>query len=174
MDRWVFFIIFSYAPKGVGALYIRDGIENEVFLHGAGQENGRRAGTENVLGIVGLGKACEIAVAEMERHAKRMQEMRDRLEEGLAATLTEVRFNGHLKLRLPNTCKSESVEHAGILTAFSATLGCVAQLFVPVHHFSADTCGTSTQELIPILTLKRCFEFFLIVLQAESSFRMYR
>ena len=84
-----------YAPKGIGALYIRDGIENNVFCHGAGQENGRRAGTENVLEIVGLGKACEIAAAEMERHAQRMQEMRDRLEEGLAAALTEVRFNGH-------------------------------------------------------------------------------
>jgi len=76
-----------YAPKGIGGLYFRNGIETEVFCHGAGQENGRRAGTENVLGIVGLGQACEIAAAELEQHAQQMQEMRNRLELGLAAAL---------------------------------------------------------------------------------------
>ncbi|MFW2366403.1 MAG: cysteine desulfurase family protein [Desulforhopalus sp.] len=93
-----------YGPKGVGALYIRDGVETGIFCHGAGQENGRRAGTENVLEIVGLGRACETAETEMQQHANRMQEMRDRLEKGLTATLTAVRLNGHRKLRLPNTC----------------------------------------------------------------------
>jgi cysteine desulfurase len=92
-----------YAPKGIGALYIRDGVETEIFCHGAGQENGRRAGTENVLEIAGLGKACEIAETELEKHHKRMQSMRDRLEEGLAAALTDIRFNGHREHRLPNT-----------------------------------------------------------------------
>ena len=130
-----------YGPKGVGALYIRDGIENEVFLHGAGQENGRRAGTENVLGIVGLGKACEVAAAGMERHAKRMQEMRDRLEEGLAATLTEVRFNGHRELRLPNTCSvsfldleaNRILEEIGLDVAASAGAACHAD-HVEISH----------------------------------------
>jgi cysteine desulfurase len=130
-----------YAPKGIGALYIRDGIENEVFLHGAGQENGRRAGTENVPGIVGLGKACEISAAEMERHAQRMQEMRDRLEEGLAATLTEVRFNGHRKLRLPNTCSvsflgleaNRILEEIGLDVAASAGAACHAD-HVEISH----------------------------------------
>jgi cysteine desulfurase len=130
-----------YAPKGIGALYIRDGIENEVFCHGAGQEDGRRAGTENVLEIVGLGKACEIAVAKMERHAKRMQEMRDRLEEGLAATLTEVRFNGHRELRLPNTCSisflgleaNRILEEIGLDVAASAGAACHAD-HVEISH----------------------------------------
>jgi cysteine desulfurase len=130
-----------YAPKGIGALYIRDGIENEVFCHGAGQENGRRAGTENVLEIVGLGKACEIAAAEMERHAQRMQEMRDRLEEGLAATLTEVRFNGHRELRLPNTCSvsflgleaNRILEEIGLDVAASAGAACHAD-HVEISH----------------------------------------
>jgi cysteine desulfurase len=130
-----------YAPKGIGALYIRDGVENEVFCHGAGQENGRRAGTENVLEIVGLGKACEIAAAEMERHAQRMQEMRDRLEEGLAATLTEVRFNGHRKLRLPNTCSvsflgleaNRILEEIGLDVAASAGAACHAD-HVEISH----------------------------------------
>lgn len=92
-----------YAPKGIGALYIRDGVEAEIFCHGAGQENGRRAGTENVLEIAGLGKACEIVEAELKVHGKRMQNMRDRLEEGVAAALTDIRFNGHREHRLPNT-----------------------------------------------------------------------
>lgn len=93
-----------YGPKGVGALFVREGVDPGVFCHGAGQEDGRRAGTENVLEIVGLGKACEIAAAHMEQHAEHMQEMRNRLEDGLAAALTGVRFNGHRQLRLPNTC----------------------------------------------------------------------
>ncbi|MFN2354909.1 MAG: cysteine desulfurase family protein [Desulfopila sp.] len=130
-----------YAPKGIGALYIRNGIENEVFCHGAGQENGRRAGTENVLEIVGLGKACEIAAAEMTCHAQRMQEMRDRLEEGLAASLTEVRFNGHRELRLPNTCSvsflgleaNRILEEIGLEVAASAGAACHAD-HVEISH----------------------------------------
>ena len=93
-----------YAPKGIGAFYLREGIDAEIFCHGAGQENGRRAGTENVLGIVGLGKACEIASRELDQHALHMQEMRDRLEQGLEAALSDIRFNGHRERRLPNTC----------------------------------------------------------------------
>ena len=93
-----------YGPKGIGALYIRDAVETEIFVHGAGQENGRRAGTENVLEIAGLGKGCEVAGAELETHSKRMRIMRDRLEEGLAAAFTDIRFNGHREHRLPNTC----------------------------------------------------------------------
>lgn len=130
-----------YAPKGIGALYLRNGIENKVFCHGAGQENGRRAGTENVLEIVGLGKACEIAEAEMKRHAARMQEMRDRLEEGLAGSLTDVRFNGHRTLRLPNTCSvsfldleaNRILEEIGLNVAASAGAACHAD-HVEISH----------------------------------------
>lgn len=130
-----------YAPKGVGALYIRAGLKDEVFCHGAGQESGRRAGTENVLGIVALGKACEIAAAEMEHHSERMQGMRDRLEEGLATALVDVRFNGHRKLRLPNTCSvsfldleaNRILEEIGLEVAASAGAACHAD-HVEISH----------------------------------------
>lgn len=130
-----------YAPKGIGALYLRDGIENAIFCHGAAQEDGRRAGTENVLEIVGLGKACEIAAAEREAHVKRMQEMRDRLEEGLAAALTGIRFNGHRQQRLPNTCSvsfhgleaNRILEETGAHVAASAGAACHAD-HVEISH----------------------------------------
>jgi len=92
-----------YAPKGVGALYVRRGVRLEKQMDGAGQESGRRAGTENVLEIVGLGKACEIAHRDLERNAAHMREMRDRLEAGLRARVSEMRVNGHPERRLPNT-----------------------------------------------------------------------
>jgi cysteine desulfurase len=92
-----------YAPKGVGALYIRNGITPEKFIHGAGQEQGRRAGTENVLEVVGLGKACEIAKRDLDRTMLRMKEMRDMLHKGLIDKCKDVRLNGHPEQRLPNT-----------------------------------------------------------------------
>jgi len=92
-----------YAPKGVGALYVRRGVRLEKFLHGAGQESGRRAGTENVLEIVGLGKACEIARRDLDRNMAHMRAMRDALEAGLRARVPEMRVNGHPTERLPNT-----------------------------------------------------------------------
>jgi cysteine desulfurase len=92
-----------YAPKGVGALYFGPGVQPGVFCHGAGQERGVRAGTENVLEIVGLGKACEIAAANLEQNAAHMRTMRDRLEEGLKSALDDIKINGHRVKRLPNT-----------------------------------------------------------------------
>ncbi len=92
-----------YAPKGVGALYVRPPLVPEKFCHGAGQESGWRAGTENVLEIVGLGKACEIACEGLEAHAARMRRLRDRLYAGLAETIPEIRLNGYPEQRLPNT-----------------------------------------------------------------------
>lgn len=92
-----------YAPKGIGALYIRRGVKPAKFIHGAGQEQGKRAGTENVLEIVGLGKACEIARRDMEKNIKRMREMRDMLHNGLMEKFKDLRLNGHRERRLPNT-----------------------------------------------------------------------
>jgi cysteine desulfurase len=92
-----------YAPKGVGALYIRKGTVLGSFMHGAGQEDGRRAGTENVLLIAGLGKACEIAARDLARNRRHMQAMRERLYAALTAAIPEVRLNGHAEKRLPNT-----------------------------------------------------------------------
>jgi cysteine desulfurase len=92
-----------YAPKGVGALFIRSGEALEPFMHGAGQEMGRRAGTENILEIVGLGKACEIAARDLDKNRRHLQAMRDRLHAAIVAGVREVRLNGHPEKRLPNT-----------------------------------------------------------------------
>ena len=92
-----------YAPKGIGALYIRKGLSPAKYLHGAEQELAMRAGTENVLEIVGLGMACEIARRDLEKNMKHMQAMRDRLYEGIKKECDQVKLNGHPQKRLPNT-----------------------------------------------------------------------
>ena len=84
-----------YAPKGIGALYIRAGVELEKQIHGADHEQNLRAGTENVLEISGLGKACEIAARDLAKNSAHMKSMRDRLHEGLQARLTDIKLNGH-------------------------------------------------------------------------------
>ncbi len=92
-----------YAPKGIGALYVRPPLTLEKFCFGAGQEMGWRAGTENVLEIVGLGKACEIAARDLDQNRAHMQQLRDRLEGGLFNEVDQIRRNGHARKRLPNT-----------------------------------------------------------------------
>lgn len=92
-----------YAPKGVGALYIRSGLYPEKLIHGTRHEQDRRAGTENVSGIVGLGKACEIAGKNMKENMSRLKEMRDLLYNELKRQFREIRLNGHLEKRLPDT-----------------------------------------------------------------------
>lgn len=121
-----------YAPKGVGALYVRHGVELPVFCHGAGQEGGRRAGTENVMEIAGLGKACEIAKRDLLQNAKNMQITRDRLEKGLHAVLEDAQTNGNLLKRLPNTLSisfrnleaNRILEEIGLEVAASAGAAC--------------------------------------------------
>lgn len=92
-----------YAPKGVGALHVREGTPLERLMEGAGQEGGRRPGTENVLEVVGLGKACEIALRDLVTNREHMQRTRDRLESGLRERVPRLRVNGHPDKRLPNT-----------------------------------------------------------------------
>ncbi|MBN2808307.1 MAG: cysteine desulfurase [Deltaproteobacteria bacterium] len=94
-----------YAPKGVGALWVRSGVRIEPLLHGGGQEKGLRSGTENLAGMAGLGLACEILTAGMADEATRLRRLRDRLEMKLAAALDQqLIFHGHRQLRVPNTC----------------------------------------------------------------------
>jgi cysteine desulfurase len=94
-----------YAPKGVGALYIRKGTNLDKFIHGAGQEQGRRAGTENIPYVVGLGRACEKAAGTVHSFGERVKALRDRLYSGILDGLGEgkVKLNGHPERRLPNT-----------------------------------------------------------------------
>ena len=92
-----------YAPKGIGALFVRDGTNVEPFLRGAGHEHGLRPGTENTASIVGLGKAADIAMSTMSEYVPRMQSLRDRLHGLLLKSIAELKLNGHPKKRLPNT-----------------------------------------------------------------------
>lgn len=89
-------------PKGVGFLYIRKGLRLRSFIHGGQQERGRRAGTENVPGIIGLGKATEIAISSMEERIKKETELRDYLIKRLTTEIPYTRLNGHESKRLPN------------------------------------------------------------------------
>lgn len=92
-----------YGPKGVGALFIRRGVRIKPLIYGGGHERGMRSGTENVPGIVGLGRAAELAMAEMETEASRQAHLRDRLLDGLLARIPESFATGHREHRLPNS-----------------------------------------------------------------------
>jgi len=92
-----------YAPKGVGALYVRDGVTLEPMLRGAGHERGLRPGTENVASIVGLGVACEVAAASLAEESVRVRALRDKLWSLLQAQIPDLALNGHETQRLPNT-----------------------------------------------------------------------
>ncbi len=121
-----------YAPKGIGALYVRPPLKPEKFCFGAGQEMGWRSGTENVLEIVGLGKACEIAGRDLRANGERLQRLRDRLHEGLTSRLSDIRLNGHRDERLPNTLNisfkgleaNRILEELGLEVAASAGAAC--------------------------------------------------
>ena len=91
-----------HGPKGIGALYIRKGVKIDQYLHGGAQERGQRAGTENLAGIVGMGKAIEIATQHLEENARRLTALRDKLIDGILAEIPDVRLNGHRTQRLPN------------------------------------------------------------------------
>jgi cysteine desulfurase len=92
-----------YGPKGVAGLYVRRGTKMVAIQHGGEHERRRRAGTENVPGIVGFGKAVEVRAREMQAEAARLSALRDRLWEGIRARVPEVRLNGHRVHRLPGT-----------------------------------------------------------------------
>ncbi len=92
-----------HGPKGVGALIVRKGTRFKPFLMGGHQERGRRAGTENTAGIIGLGKSCELAHANLNEERTRVAAMRDRLENTLLQTIPDSRLNGDSSFRLPNT-----------------------------------------------------------------------
>ncbi|UCG06986.1 MAG: cysteine desulfurase [Desulfobacterales bacterium] len=134
-----------YAPKGIGALYIRKGVCPKIFMNGAGQEMGMRAGTENVLEIVGLGKACEIAKRDLDRNKTHMQTMRDRLYAGIKKGVAQVKLNGHPQKRLPNTLSlsfrdleaNRILEEIGLAVAASAGAACHSDSVEVSHVLTA-------------------------------------
>ncbi|MEM3563303.1 MAG: cysteine desulfurase NifS [Candidatus Jordarchaeaceae archaeon] len=110
-----------YGPKGVGVLYIREGVKIEPVQHGGGHERGMRSGTENVPGIVGLAKAVEISQAEMKKESQRLLSLRDRLIEGVLE-IDDSWLNGHPSQRLPNNCNFsfERVEGESLILRLDA------------------------------------------------------
>ena len=132
-----------YAPKGIGALYVRSGIKLEPLIHGASQEAGWRAGTENVPYIVALGAACRIAREQLGEFAPRVARLRDRLWEGLVRELDDrVAMNGHPSHRLPNTINVSFIGHVG------------AELLAAIPEIAASTgsaCHDGRVSVSPVL-----------------------
>jgi len=126
-----------YGPKGVGALYVRKGTRIRPLQHGGHHEKGRRAGTENVPGLVGMARALELACAEMGEQSERLRGLRDQLESGLLERVPDCRLNGHPERRLPHlgNLSFENVEGESLLMSLDA-------LGVAVSTGSACTSGT--------------------------------
>lgn len=101
-----------YGPKGVGALFVRRGLELPPLLHGGPQERRLRAGTENLPGIAGFGKACELAASELTARSARTRQLRGLLEQGILQAIPGTRVNGHPEHRLPNT---SNISFAGLM-----------------------------------------------------------
>ncbi len=134
-----------YAPKGIGALYVREGVELAGLMQGAGQEGGRRPGTENVLEIVGLGEACYVAARDLLENAAHFQAMRDRLHEGLLRELggEAVRINGHPDRRLPNTL------NLGFRDVEASTV--LSEIGDRVAASAGSACHADSVEVSPVL-----------------------
>lgn len=131
-----------YGPKGVGALYIKDGVRLEPLLHGGGQERGLRSGTENLPGIVGFGKAAEIAKKEMHTSSPGLEKLRERLIEGLLKPIPYSFLNGHPTRRLPDNASVRydfiegesmllSLDIEGVFT--SSGSACTSKTLEPSH-----------------------------------------
>jgi cysteine desulfurase len=128
-----------YTPKGVGALYIRKGTTIDNFVHGAGQESGRRAGTENVPYIVGLGVACNIAKDTLPVFSREIRALRDDLYKNLLDGIDNerVKLNGHPEMRLPNTLNVSIVGAVGEML-LSSTHGIAASTAAACHSGSFE------------------------------------
>ncbi len=135
-----------HGPKGVGALYVRKGVKIDSLIHGGAQERGFRAGTENLPGIVGLGKAIEIARANLDDNAARMTALRQRLIGGLMARVPDTRLNGHPTERLPGNANLsfDKVEGEALLlrldlvgVAGSSGSACTSGTLDPSHVLMA-------------------------------------
>ena len=117
-----------YGPKGVGFLYRRGGTRISPFMHGGGQERNKRASTHNVPGIVGLGKAIELAAAEMDENARKLDELTARLKAGLEKSIADIRFNGDPVKRVPGNVHIcvEGVEGEAMMLCLDMNRICVS------------------------------------------------
>lgn len=139
-----------YAPKGIGALYIRRGLRLEKLIHGADHEQGLRAGTENVLEIVGLGQACAMAQRDLAHNMAHMQQMRDRLAAGLTQQVQDIRVNGHPERRLPNTL-SVSFAHLEANGLLAAMAGVAASSGAACHADTVEVSAVLTAMHVPLV-----------------------
>jgi len=142
-----------YGPKGVGALYIKKGVRVKPHMIGGGQENGLRSGSENIPGIVGMGKAAELAAIEMGDECDRLTRLRDRLTRGLLNAVPESYLNGHPQRRLPNNANVRfnyvegesimlSLDELGVQVGTGSA--CAAKTLEPSHTLLA--CGLKHEE----------------------------
>ncbi len=138
-----------YAPKGIGALFIRRGVKLQKLIHGADHEQNLRAGTENVLEIAGMGKAAEIALRDLEKNAQHSLMLRERLFEGLTKELPEIKLNGHPKKRLPNTL-SVSFRKIEANTLLSEIEGVAASAGAACHSERVDVSPVLTAMKVPL------------------------
>lgn len=132
-------------PKGVGALYIKKGTRVEPLIHGGGQEKGIRSGTENVPGIVGFGKACELAANQLDEHYEKLVSIRDEISDKILNNIPEAYLNGDAEKRLPNLLNFR----------FKAIEGESLILLLDAKGYQASTgsaCSSNTLEASPILT----------------------
>jgi len=139
-----------YGPKGVGALYIRRGVRITPLLHGGGQEKKRRAGTHNVPGIVGMGKAAELARKNIESEAARLTSLRDYIIGQIESNMEDIRLNGHRTRRLPNNVNVsiEGIEGESIMLSLSYP---TAQDARPIFVSTGSACVSGTLEPSHIL-----------------------
>ncbi len=138
-----------YAPKGIGALYIRAGVELDKLIHGADHEMNRRAGTENVMQIVGLGEACELVTKNLPEFHEHMSKMRGRLENGLRERFPHVSVNGHPEKRLPNT-SSISFKGLEANTVLSELVQVAASAGAACHSDSIDVSSVLEAMHVPM------------------------
>jgi len=133
-----------HAPKGIGALYVRKGTKFHPYMIGGHQERGRRAGTENVASIIGLGKECEIACENLQNEMSYLKGLRDKLENALLKSGLGARINGDIKNRLPNTSNIsfEYIEGEAILLKLNEAGICVS---------SGSACSSGSHEPSPVL-----------------------
>jgi cysteine desulfurase len=138
-----------YAPKGIGALFIRRGVQLQKLMHGASHEQNLRAGTENVLEIVGLGKAAEIARRDFAINTRQMRLTRDLLFERLKEALPQIKLNGHPELRLPNTL-SIGFPNMEANTLLDELQGIAASAGAACHADQVDVSAVLTAMKVPI------------------------
>jgi cysteine desulfurase NifS/selenium donor protein len=138
-----------YGPKGIGALFVRSGVVLENLVHGAHHEMHRRAGTENVIEIVGLGEACEFAGEDIDAHSEHLKKLRDRLEEGITKEFPWVRVNGHPDIRLPNT-SSVSFKGLEATTILSELSGVAASAGAACHADGVDVSSVLDAMKVPL------------------------